>query len=155
MGHVLSWIPKATTVDALKNTQETIVKVYICFSYNCAFVIRFSIGSLWVCKSPQLFEHKEQAYILVFKSFPYLSERLNCIPNPCKNDGACFESGQSFRCVCPKKFTGKTCSNGISYLLCSLPHVLCERVKDCIFSLSNFSCQHSVACSTACTRWFC
>ena len=36
-------------------------------------------------------------------------EYEHCSPNPCENDGVCFEKGNHFECECSAHWTGKLC----------------------------------------------
>ena len=38
------------------------------------------------------------------------SNTNDCLANPCKNGGKCFDSVNDFACVCKQGFTGKDCS---------------------------------------------
>ena len=39
----------------------------------------------------------------------YFSARSHCEPNPCRNSGACYNDGASFKCVCRIGYKGLHC----------------------------------------------
>uniref|UniRef100_A0A8B9DQ62 Hyaluronan binding protein 2 n=1 Tax=Anser cygnoides TaxID=8845 RepID=A0A8B9DQ62_ANSCY len=64
-----------------------------------------------------------------------------CSSDPCKNNGWCEKRGSSFRCVCPKPYTGTTCEKVKDMCL----EKSCVR-GDCLVTLtppySQCSCSH-------------
>ena len=36
-----------------------------------------------------------------------------CVPNPCHNQGKCFDNFDRFYCVCPFEYSGPTCSENL------------------------------------------
>lgn len=48
---------------------------------------------------------------LMFTQLPrFRSEISRCHPNPCRNGGTCSETDESFVCLCPEGYKGKTCA---------------------------------------------
>ena len=41
--------------------------------------------------------------------FAFLEERDFCLPNPCKNEGTCYETASGYKCLCRSGFTGTEC----------------------------------------------
>ena len=41
-----------------------------------------------------------------------IREPKPCDINPCEHGGTCMNVGKSFKCVCPKGYTGPTCAQG-------------------------------------------
>lgn len=40
-----------------------------------------------------------------------------CLPNPCRNGGACYRNGIIFACVCQASWTGVTCETHESIIM--------------------------------------
>lgn len=60
----------------------------------------------------------------IFNSFFFLCLWLldvdECDPNPCINDGTCFDNVKSFQCQCKEGFTGPICDIGLEFSLSNL-----------------------------------
>lgn len=50
--------------------------------------------------------------------FCYISDKNECEPNPCRNNGTCIDGDADFSCECHGGWKGKTCS---------LRHSHCDR----------------------------
>ena len=46
----------------------------------------------------------------------YIADIDDCLNEPCKNGGSCFDKVNGFRCTCVAGYTGDTCESG--KLLC-------------------------------------
>ena len=50
-----------------------------------------------------------------------IAEVNECQPNPCKNGGDCYETGDSFQCTCNRGYKGEYCESMSPLLLVSRP----------------------------------
>ena len=41
-----------------------------------------------------------------------------CQPNPCKNGGDCYETGEGYKCTCPRGFKGDFCESKFYQFSC-------------------------------------
>ena len=43
--------------------------------------------------------------------FFYFTVMDNCMPNPCKNGGTCYEEGMDYTCTCSGNWFGQRCTD--------------------------------------------
>lgn len=67
----------------------------------------------WQCKcTKEITNHWKCLTVQIFVYFiHYITELVNCTPNPCQNNGTCNKSGNSFNCTCKQGYNGPVCDN--------------------------------------------
>lgn len=55
-------------------------------------------------------------YISKFRFALYVIDKDECSPNPCQNDGSCFDEVDNYTCECAAGFTGTDCETGNYFL---------------------------------------
>ena len=46
-----------------------------------------------------------------------------CAKNPCKNGATCTNTHGSYKCTCDRRFTGKNCDQGLSFVSIIISHL--------------------------------
>jgi hypothetical protein len=86
-------------------------------------------------------------------SIPLVTQPLvcpdECSPNPCMNNGTCFDNFYSFMCTCPVGFNGTLCEINMNECL-SNP---CLNGASCVNGLNSYTCQctdgyYGLSCQT-------
>ncbi|XP_046991885.1 delta and Notch-like epidermal growth factor-related receptor [Schistocerca americana] len=72
---------------------------------------------------------------------PHCEERDACYPSPCRNNGICVDlsqgqGGNSFQCLCPYGFTGKTCESEAD----PCGSAPCQNGATCVRNATHFRC---------------
>ncbi|XP_049771165.1 delta and Notch-like epidermal growth factor-related receptor, partial [Schistocerca cancellata] len=72
---------------------------------------------------------------------PHCEERDACYPSPCRNNGICVDlsqgqGGNSFQCLCPYGFTGKTCEAEAD----PCGSAPCQNGATCVRNATHFRC---------------
>ena len=89
-------------------------------------------------KSCQAFRNILSCYIwVVFVFYTWCYALDDCYPNPCLNDGSCFDGVDSFLCECKDGFSGDNCE--INYNDCD-PNP-CLNGGTCTDGSNSFTCE--------------
>lgn len=82
------------------------------------------------------------------------TEQNQCVPNPCKNGGNCYDEGDNYKCTCIRGYTGYNCeglspyqymflfSNTSSYFF------MCVLIKIIRYEVFIFSCTDQIKSSS-------
>ena len=92
------------------------VYIYV-YIYVCVSVC------VWLLKNSNNIECERQIncissfYIMKLFKFSMFSHSTlaisACLSQPCLNNGTCVNVGATYQCLCPAKFTGQRCNEGI------------------------------------------
>lgn len=54
-----------------------------------------------------------------------------CAKNPCKNGATCTNTHGSYKCTCDRRFTGKNCDQGLSFVWIIISHLKAPKLAFC------------------------
>ena len=69
-----------------------------------------------ICDIPSHISDQNQCFQKVKSFITFFVDVNECAKNPCKNGATCTNTHGNYKCTCDRRFTGKNCDQGLSFV---------------------------------------
>lgn len=76
-----------------------------------------------ICDIPSHISDQNQCFQKAKSFITFFVDVNECAKNPCKNGATCTNSHGSYKCTCDRRFTGKNCDQGLSFVWIIISHL--------------------------------
>lgn len=89
-----------------------------------------------ICDIPSQISELNQRFPNVKSFITFIVDVNECSNSPCKNGATCSNTHGSYKCTCDRRFTGKNCDQGLSFVWIIISHL---KVPKLAFGRKTFS----------------